>query len=299
MKHYSSVKTVNRESGLLWHGDTLPTRLLLTSFRAIPYFRGKGLLFRWITSLFFDKELRLSSNWGMRLNIYPNDFIGHAIAFEGGYEPRSLALAARIMSNGGVFVDVGCNFGLYTLSMAGIPGVQCIAIDASFVALAKLNENLKRNPGINAAIVSCALTTTNAVQCFEVPSQWNLGMTRVADMETQKNPSRFWAAGVPLQQVLARLAPGRIRLLKIDVEGFELSVFRGLDFEGPFRPDNLIVECDPEGFRNAPACFEFLISKGYEAMSIEGKVVQDCRELPEKNVWFRCASNEQPSTKCE
>src|SRR6266852_8944695 len=108
VRRYTRIRIENREAGVFWQGDSLSARLFLVCFRMIPHFRGKGRALRWITSLLFDNELRLQSNWGMRLKISPNDFIGHAIAFEGSYEPKSLALAARIMSDGGVFVDVGC-----------------------------------------------------------------------------------------------------------------------------------------------------------------------------------------------
>src|SRR6185503_12416660 len=96
------------------------------------------------------------------------------------------------------------------------------------------------------------------LQCFEVAAQRNLGSTRITNDESVESLTRFWVAGAILQEVLERLSPGRIKLLKIDVEGFEMSVFKGLDFKGPFRPENLIVECDLEIFPDAKASIEFL-----------------------------------------
>jgi FkbM family methyltransferase len=168
--------------------------------------------------------------------------------------------------------------------------VKCIAIDGSFLALAKLKKNLERNPSIHVKIASCALASENKLQCVETAAHQNLGSTKLIDDQFGENPTRFWVASMALQEVLERLAPGQIRLLKIDVEGFELSVFKGLDFNGPFRPANLIVECYTELFPQASDCFEFLLSQGYEAMTVEGTPIRECRNLPEENVWFRCAS---------
>jgi len=50
------------------------------------------------------------------------------------------------MRGGGLFVDIECNFGLYTVALGLLPGVRCIAIDGSFVALAEILMNLKLNP---------------------------------------------------------------------------------------------------------------------------------------------------------
>ena len=90
-----------------------------------------------------------------------------------------------------------------------------------------------------------------------------------------------------LERVLERLTPSRIKLLKINVEGSEMSVFQGLDFNGPYRPENLIVEYYTALFPQATAVFECLQSNGYEAMTVEGKPIKECKGLPGENVWFR------------
>ena len=281
------MKSNNRESGMLWFGDSFAAKIFLAYCRFFPAHRGKRRICRAFNAVLMKNELPIRSSHGARLRVDPVDWIGRTIAFEGGYEPRSLALAAKIMAGGGVFVDVGCNFGLYTCGIGILPSVRCIAIDASFNALAKLSDNLKLNPGANVTVVNCALAGENQIHCFDVPLEENLGTTRVTQKESGESSSRFWVVGTTLDSVLKRVDAGMVKLLKIDVEGFEMSVFKGLDFNGRFRPANIIVECDPVGFQTANESFEFLVSRGYQPMTVEERPLRTCLNLPEMNVWFR------------
>jgi|CXWL01.1.fsa_nt_gi FkbM family methyltransferase len=272
----------------IWWGESFAEKVLLAGCRRTPFFRGKGRIFQLLAASLFSEKLHVRNSLGARLRIDPTDYIGRTISFEGAFEPKSLARAKAIMHEGGVFLDIGCNFGLYTMALGVLPGVKCIAIDGSFVALAKFQENLMLNPQIKAQVVNTALCDGNKLLCFEVPTDGNLGGTHVTDDEHHGgNHSQFLVSGVALERVLERLTPSRIKLLKIDVEGSEMSVFQGLDFNGPYRPENLIVECYLKLFPQATACFEYLQSKGYEAMTVEGKLIKECKDLPEENVWFR------------
>lgn len=277
-----------------WGGHGIAARLLLAFCRRLPSFRGKGRIYRWAAALLPRGELSLVGPAGVRFRTLADDFIGKTIAYEGAYEPLSINRARAIMRPGGVFIDVGCNVGLYTLSVGSLPGVETVAIDGSYLALNRLSENLLRNPGISAKVVSCGLGPANEMVCFELPVKRNLGTMRIAK-ETDGPPSssRFWVASTTLDTVLERLTTSRVRLLKIDVEGFELPVFKGLDFDGPHRPENIIMECDPL-FPDAVECFGFLLSKGYEARSVSGESIQRPESTPEQNVWFRCARSTPP-----
>ena len=268
-----------------WRGDGVLAALVLAYCRTPVRFRGKGRIYQWMCGLLFRGDLPLRSVNGIRFRLQADDFLAHKIAFEGNYEHKSIALAARLLEGGGVFLDVGCNVGLYTLPLGLMTGVNVIAVDASAAALTRLNQNLAMNRGAHVEVVSCALDAGNSLQAFEVPTASNLASTRVVQDEGAR-ALRFWTASMTLDSVLQRLAPGKVRLLKIDVEGYELQVFRGLNFEGPYRPENIIVECIP-GFTDAEKCFDFIKGKGYEPLTVEGKPVGGLTELPEHNVWFR------------
>ncbi len=277
---------MNQDPGTVWFGDGFAAKLVLSYCRGFPQHRGKRRLGEAMAKTLLGGKVPIRSAAGARLRIDLTDWIGRTIAYQGGYEPKSISLAARLMAGGGSFVDVGCNFGLYTCAVGVVPRVRCISIDGSFTALTKLSDNLRLNPSVDSAVVNCALAGNNEMYCFDVPQDGNLGTTRVSQNESGRSASRFWVLGTRLDAVLKRVNAGPVKLLKIDVEGFEVSVFEGLDFDGPFRPANIIVECDPQGFANAGDCFAYLVRKDYAPRTVEGSPVENCRDLPEMNVWF-------------
>lgn len=276
-----------------WRGANLRTRLLLAYCRKLPIFRGKGRIYRWSAAALLHNELLLKDSFGIRLGIDASDFIGWRMAFGGAYEPLSLALARKIMSGGGTFIDVGSNVGLYSMSMAALPGVRAVAIDASFDAMGRLASNLRRNTNITCLdIVHGAIGSQPGVESFGTPLRNNLGSTRVTYNQEADYASRFWATRTTMQILLERLDVQRVRLVKIDVEGLELEVLKGMCFAGSQRPENIIMECEPE-FPQAEECLAFLRAQGYRIRSVTGTKVTDIRDLPEQNVWGRCESLDQ------
>jgi hypothetical protein len=78
--------------------------------------------------------------------------------------------------------------------------------------------------------------------------------------------------------------------MKIDIEGYEMEVFRAIDWSASYRPKNIIMEfCDHLNRMNdtTDSCLTFLKDRGYEAFTIEGNPVQDCYNLPESNLWLK------------
>lgn len=274
----------------VWFGDNWRTRLILAHCRTVPKFKGHGRLYQLMTTLLLNDRLSLRNVEGARLTIDSSDFIGWRMAYGGAYEPLSLALAKRIMIEGGTFVDVGSNVGLYSLSIAVIPTVRVVAIDASFTALYRLAENVRKNPDItNIEIVQAALGSSPDVHQFELPVPENLGTTRMAAKADLSKKSRFWSAGTTLQTLFDRLEVGSIRLLKIDVEGAELDVLKALDFSGKQRPHNIIMECEP-ALSRASDPLAFLEDQGYAIRTVTGAEIGELADLPEHNVWCRCRS---------
>jgi hypothetical protein len=78
--------------------------------------------------------------------------------------------------------------------------------------------------------------------------------------------------------------------LKIDVEGFELNVLKGIDFSSNARPVNIILEYTDIGFsyggRGRVDLHDYLTKRGYRAFDITGQPLREDADAAEYNAWF-------------
>jgi FkbM family methyltransferase len=277
-----------------WRGDGWLSRAYLGYARHVPPHPSKIRMFRWLAGALFSHGLPLRGYGNVRMIVDPRDYIGHEICFSRAYEPLSIALARRLMEHGGTFLDVGANFGLYTCAIAELPGVECIAVDASAIAFSKLQENLALNPGHAVRAVNVALASRRDLVSLETPVVGNLGTTRVADRANVQPDRGAYVAAMPLGEVLERLSAEPIRLIKIDVEGYEIEVFRGMDFAGRHSPEHIIMEYSERlnsDSHDLAGCYHLLESQGYVPYTVTGQPFTRNMPapLPEENLWWRRA----------
>lgn len=272
---------------MLWEGDSAAARLFLAYCRAWDH-PGKVRLTRGMASALFPNGLPVRHALGARMTINCGDFIGHSIAYGGAYEPLSLSLATRLMEGGGVFVDIGCNVGLYSLILGQVAQVRCISIDGSPTALAALELNLRRNEGIEAVVVNTFLGAKRSIEDLHLPHPSNLGTMRARKLSDDPSHSvRLMVMANTLESMLAHVGWRPVKLLKIDVEGAELDVFRGLDWSGAYAPAHVIMEYNHRVSESARQARELLESHGYVAYTVTGERIGMDTVPPEENCWLR------------
>lgn len=263
-------------------------KTILFLSRKWPFPRGKSAVGRILTRLWFGGWLPVTHDNGARLTIDVTDYIGQQICQVGAFEPLSLSLAEEIMKDGGWFVDVGCNFGLYSCTVGALKGVKVVAIDPSPRALSQLDSNLKLNPQVACVRVHTALAAETSLVEFSVPGDQNLGTGRISGTSQGAKFGSIVAA-FPAAEVLSLVGCGPVRLLKIDAEGSELLVLNGWNWEGAHCPQHIICECMEHGVElgGSDAIFQFLTSKGYRPYTLTGVPWEPLQELPEDNLWWR------------
>lgn len=264
----------------------------------IAYARGlehpaKIRALHWLIRRFTTGRLHVCYGGHAEISIDPTDYIGWAILRTGSYEPASLSLALRIVAaTPGLFVDVGANFGWYSCAMAAIDGTRVVAIEPDCTNCATLRANLAAYPG--ATIVNIAAGAGFGTVRIRHRRSGNSGTVTIDPDRAVDGSGSDWVATVPLDELLSRIIvqPVRPALVKIDVEGFEPEVLAGLDFAGPFRPHNIIMEYEPAISTSAAwgglaGVEAFFAERGYDTFDVYGHSLAASGELPEANIWAR------------
>jgi FkbM family methyltransferase len=181
-------------------------------------------------------QLEVPVAGGFRMRVDTAEAMGRVLATSGVWEPHVTAAFRATLSPGDVCVDVGAYIGYYTLLAAKLvgPAGHVYALEPAFDAHAALVSNAALNG------VSNITTLRAAAGSFQ-------GETAVVDQSIRSTVRPAEAgAKIPVRtvaSVVPRAELERLRLVKVDVEGYEVEVLRGVEpiFEAGARP-SLLVE---------------------------------------------------------
>jgi FkbM family methyltransferase len=165
---------------------------------------------------------------GFRMRLRTADFIQRYVYAFGAWEPNLTRWIERTLRPGDVFVDVGANVGYFTLLASRLvgPAGRVVAIEASMGNHRILQDQIALNDARNVRTVQAAASHERSrLRLFRDPGG-NLGLTSTADhggLEPEAEVDCY-----PLADLLQPDEIDRVRVIKIDVEGGELDVVRGL-----------------------------------------------------------------------
>lgn len=264
-----------------WYPEGRGAKVLAFYARKIPNHPAKIRIFRWLSCLAPRPVFHYREK--VRFKVILKDYIGHAICFQGSWEPLSLAAALQIMEGHEqkVFLDVGANHGIFSLMAGGMTGCPCVAVEPMERNYQILQENLRLNPTIRVQTFLCAAAGENTRVYLSSEKTGAEAWTKITGYDTHQDTKSV--DGRPLSQILQDAKCQQVRLMKIDVEGFELEVFKGLDWESPITPEVVLMECSPKDTEK----ISFLTQRGYRPETVDGRSPVGLAEYPEGNLIFR------------
>ena len=177
-------------------------------------------------------------------------------------ECRLVFEAAGAADFKGVMIDVGAHFGSSLRRFANA-GWSVYAFEPDPANLAKLLPKVAGQP--NVVVSEEAVSDVSGVELPLYASHESTGISGLsAFRDTHREVARVKT--VTLDDVVARRGLTRIDFLKIDVEGFEIAVLRGLDFTR-LSPEVVLAEYEddktgPQGY-DVHELSRFLTDRGY------------------------------------
>jgi FkbM family methyltransferase len=183
----------------------------------------------------FKQKLVLVEAYDGTFEVDVNDHLGYRFFMNDGFDSFLLWLGTKLnIQKGDILVDVGANVGSVCVPFALRFGAEIIAIEASKANCAMLLKNASLNKVKLQVHCNCAVDeqTAQANRYLEFFS--NNGNMAASSMFNRWNPSvsnphiEYARTAVADQLVGPDIGNERIKLIKMDVEGAETMVLRGM-----------------------------------------------------------------------
>ncbi|MCO5936053.1 FkbM family methyltransferase [Mucilaginibacter sp. RB4R14] len=222
-----------------------------------------------------------------------DNYIEWTILSTGTYEDEINKLIRISLKPGENALDIGGNIGLQSIRMS-----QCVGNGGKVYAFEPLNhlqekfkKNVSLNKAVNVTLLPFALSDTETEAEFSInKNAWNQGTFSLNDSQVHTDKQTVYvkiADNLSEVQSLNHLA-----LIKIDVEGYEYQVLRGLTNTLKQHKPRIIFEYDSNYWatigQSIIDCTAFLLSLGYtlyQITSVGCELITDVKKIESGNLF--------------
>ena len=221
-------------------------------------------------------EAMVTLPWGLPIKINPHEAVGHDIASQGLYEIEVTETLWRLTERGDLAIDAGANIG-YTTSILGVrvgPTGRVHSFEPHPQVFESLRDNVevwKRDHRCGSFILhQTALGMENGKALLHT-NDWfrtNRGTAWISE-KVEDGPPDLRVIEVPIRSLDSILSEDvTIGVLKMDVQGHELGILRGMARLLQRRAVRDIVFEEEAAFP-APT-HEYLKAYGYTVLGLQG-----------------------------
>ena len=232
----------------------------------------------------FTKDIEIQNENGVKFHLDANDWITRTILMDGNYEHLSTTLAKKLLTDGGIFMDIGANFGLFTCIVAkDNEKVHVIAIEPNYQMIPKLLNNLRSNSlEQRVQVRNVAIGSQLEFVTLEQPASDNAGTMQTIAVKN----GLLSILSCPLEYICNDAELTIIHLIKIDIEGSEFEVFKKFPFH-KYHVKNIIMEFNHLSPINFFDLQKFFGEIGFECLSVKGILLHSEDNIEENNIWLR------------
>lgn len=222
------------------------TRKLVSKVRDLNI-KGSGRVAHALAKMLIQKPkgaLIVDTIYDFKLNVDPvkDNGVERSIYYFGTYEKGTLALIDKLLQRGDVFVDVGANIGLMSIFASKKVGQEgrVIAFEPNPKTKTLLERNVALNGSKNIHVEGFALS--NEIKRGRIYDRWDINRGGASLIEPDAPTDSYPIDETTFSHYFD--ADEKIKLVKIDVEGYELNVVEGAQqyILNSSSPPSLIVE---------------------------------------------------------
>ncbi len=231
------------------------------------------------------QQILTRTNFGFNIFCDRRDVIGQTIIETGQWEGLMSRTIQAILSPGDCAIDIGANMGYDSLLMSQTVGAtgSVIAFEPDHNNLQRLLNNIKNIEFKNVAIVSLALADIESLARIEIANIENTGLSNLRHAESNAFSQPVLVSC--LRNLMRLDEPIDISLIKIDVEGFEFKVIKGM---GDYLNNVQALTCEinheflKQCGSSAKELFDYMKENGFISFCAEANS-NDCWEKSDFN----------------
>ncbi len=156
------------------------------------------------------------------------------------------------LTQGGVFLDIGTNFGYFSLFAAKMSNVKVLSFEPSLRELMRLYHNIYLNQFNNITVFPYGLANERKILPVYISGNLNHGRNSVLLAPDITPATKVDCQFFPLDDLVSPSILQNVKVCKIDVEGFELSVLEGMKESLKFMNNTkFVVEISSELYAQA------------------------------------------------
>lgn len=191
---------------------------------------------------------------------HPHDHVTSLALYCGLYDSEEMRFLLAWLRPGDTFLDVGANVAPYSLLATTVPQVSAVAFEPGTLAQRRARANIELNGlGDRLTLEAVAVSDTDG-EAVLTADRW--ATNALADNRYPGRVERVRT--VTLDTYAAGSDLGEVTLVKVDVEGHEMSVIRGASgLIHRYRPAMIVEVNDPPALRRTAS------ELGYQAVAYD------------------------------
>jgi FkbM family methyltransferase len=226
------------ESGMVWLGHQAPGSRVV---RSLCFHTGDQI------SIKDPAAVRTAStDFGSLLSVRLDEHIFRHIYFHGEYDPETSQLLQKLVKPGQIWLDVGGNVGFFTMLLSrGVGDTGRVYVfEPNPAMVERIHASLTLNRATNVELVPQAVSNESHHEIsFYVPIGDGHNSGRASAVKFEDLSSSVKEVKVSTTSLDDYLERSNVKpdFMKIDIEGFEINAFRGMERTMRNNPPKLII----------------------------------------------------------
>jgi FkbM family methyltransferase len=221
----------------------------------------------WKTQFSNQEYIQFDINERVKIKLFRDSKLCELIYF--GFEKQEQLFLSSVLNKGDYFIDIGANIGLFTLIAADIVGRsgRVIAFEPTPETYRRLLGNIELNKFDNIDAYSIGLSNSPQKLKFNISSNGYDAWNSFANSVCSNLQEQIDVNVSTLDLVLDKYEKSKIKLVKIDAEGWEKFILQGgTNFLSNYSPQ-LLVEFTEQNTFDAgymvQEIYDYMVDLGY------------------------------------